>query len=259
VAIAIANDLYCLIVQFYSNSGNSATGNGTRGRGHRGKRQEQRPAKDRDLSGRKLLEEIILCREAGDLLAFDFGPLSMSLYCGVDLRVTNGIDIQSAFSAVDRKPLSAIKDAVGDTIRVFDENVINVFQNPIYDPDHDRHCVSDLAMRAWISQYLFTIGNGAETFTKVNKINTKELEPQVGFNFFPLFRTLISSLFEDTRHPRQDDAGFTAPHAYQTAPNEARVHHGTQLRRPEFEVRRIQGPSSALSGEQTLFLLHPRN
>ncbi|KAF8206301.1 P-loop containing nucleoside triphosphate hydrolase protein [Mycena galopus ATCC 62051] len=176
VALAIADDMYCLIVQFYSN-GSSAMGNGARGRGYGGKRQD-RPPKERDLSGRKLLEEIILCREAGDLLAFDFGPLSMSLHCGVELRITNGIDIQSAFSARDRKPLSAIKDAVGDTIRVFDDNVINVFQNPIYDPDHDRHCVSDLAMRAWVSQYLFTIGNGAETFTKVAKINTKKLDPQ---------------------------------------------------------------------------------
>ncbi|KAF7374797.1 AAA-12 domain-containing protein [Mycena sanguinolenta] len=175
VALAIADDMYCLIVQFYSNR--PTTGNNARGRG-RGGKQVERPNKERDLSGRKLLEEFILCREGGDLLAFDFGPLSMSLYCGVDLRITNGIDIQSAFSAVDRKPLSAIKDAVGDTLRIFEENVINVFQNPLYDPDKDQHCVSDLAMRAWISQYLFTIGNGAETFTKVVKINTKVLTPQ---------------------------------------------------------------------------------
>ncbi|KAJ6513134.1 P-loop containing nucleoside triphosphate hydrolase protein [Mycena sanguinolenta] len=175
VALAIADDMYCLIVTFYSNK--STMANGARGRGREGKREE-RPTKERDLSGRRLLEEIILCREVGDLLAFDFGPLSMSLYCGVDLRITNGIDIQSAFSAVDRKPLSAIKDAVGDTLRIFEENVINVFENPIYDPDKDHHCISDLAMRAWISQYLFRIGNGAETFMKVAKINTKELTTQ---------------------------------------------------------------------------------
>ncbi|KAJ7773406.1 hypothetical protein B0H16DRAFT_148564 [Mycena metata] len=177
VALAVADDTYCLIVQFFSNNHSSAPGGSARGRGRGGKRAEQ-PPKVRDTTGRKLLEEIILCRNGGDLLAFDLGPLSMSLYCGVDLRLTNGIDIQSAFSAVDRKPLSAIKAAIGDTLRIFNDNIIDVFQNPIYDPDKNPYCVSDLAMRAWISQYLYTIGNGAETFTKVPKIDTQKLETQ---------------------------------------------------------------------------------
>ncbi|KAJ7030395.1 hypothetical protein C8F04DRAFT_732230 [Mycena alexandri] len=177
VALAIADDTYCLIVQFFSNSGGSAPGGNPRGRGRGGKRPEHAP-KVRDTTGRKLLEEIILCRNGGDLLGFDLGPLSMSLYCSVDLRLTNGIDIQSAFSAVKRKPLSAIKAAIGDTLRIFDDNIVAVFENPIYDPDKDHHCVSDLAMRAWISQYLHTVGNGAETFTKVPKIDTRKLEPQ---------------------------------------------------------------------------------
>jgi regulator of nonsense transcripts 1 len=208
VALAIADDFYCLIVLFYDNSGNAARPN------PRGKGAKQSP-KVHETTGRKLLEEIILCRNVGDLLAFDFGPLSMSLYCGVDLRVTNGIDIQSAFSAVDRKPLSAIMAAVGDTIRVFEDNIIAVFENPIYD-DQDPHCVSDLAMRAWISQYLVTIGNGAETFTKVAKINTKELQPQVcNVYCHPVAGAYF--LFEDAQYSREDDAGLTTSHAYQAA------------------------------------------
>ncbi|KAJ7158646.1 hypothetical protein C8R46DRAFT_396107 [Mycena filopes] len=171
VALAIADDTYCLIVQFYSNAGAGGNSRG-RGRGRGGRSQEQAP-RIRDLSGRKLLEDIILCRNGGELLAFDLGPLSMSLYCGVDLRITNGVDIQSAFSAVDRKPLSAIKAAIGDTLRIFEDNIVAVFQNPIYDPDKDQHCVSDLAMRAWISQYLIAVGNGAETFTKYPRSTRK--------------------------------------------------------------------------------------
>ncbi|KAF7336709.1 AAA-12 domain-containing protein [Mycena venus] len=206
VALAVADDTYCLIIQFYSNSG--TIGNSTRGRGRGGRRQDQ-PPKERDFSGRKLLEEIVLCRNAGDLLAFDFGPLSMSLYCGVDLRITNGVDIQSAFSAVDRKPLSAIKAAVGETIRVFEDNAIAVFENPIYNPDQDQHCVSDLAMRAWISQYLVTIGNGAETFMKVPKINTKELQPQT--------LNILAKMTQDSLRlthikPLETKHGFTTTH-----------------------------------------------
>ncbi|KAJ7104047.1 P-loop containing nucleoside triphosphate hydrolase protein [Mycena belliarum] len=175
VALAIADDTYCLIVRFYSNSGHAAPGS-PRSKGRGGKRSDQ-PAPNRDTSGRKVLEDLVLCRTSGDLLAFDFGPLSMSLYCGVDLRVTNGVDIQSAFSAVDRKPLSAIRAAVGDSIRVFEDNVKDAFENPIYQPDK-KNSTTDLAMRAWISQYLVCISNGAETFTKVPKINTQQLQPQ---------------------------------------------------------------------------------
>ncbi|KAK7033216.1 AAA-12 domain-containing protein [Favolaschia claudopus] len=174
VALAVANDKFCLIVEFYSDRHGGSIGV-TPGRDRGNGRKPTSKPQDRDLTGRKLLEEMVLCRDIGELLAFDFGPLSMSLYCAVDLRVTNGIDVQSAFSAVNRRPLSAIKEAVGDTIRVWDDNVISVFENPIYDPAKDRHCVSDLAMRAWVSQYLFIVGNGVETFVKVPKINTKKL------------------------------------------------------------------------------------
>ncbi|KAJ7475942.1 hypothetical protein FB451DRAFT_263289 [Mycena latifolia] len=208
VALAIADDTYCLIVRFYSNSGHNTSPASPRGRGRGGRRSDQ-PARDRDMSGRKLLEELVLCRTAGDLLAFDLGPLSMSLYCGVDLRITNGIDIQSAFSAVDRKPLSAIRAAVGDTIRIFEENVRDVFENPIYDPDKNVHCTSDLAMRAWISQYLVGIGNGAETFMKVGKIDTKKLEPQT--------LNVLAKMTEDSLRlthikPSETKHGFTTTH-----------------------------------------------
>jgi regulator of nonsense transcripts 1 len=178
VALAIANDIRCLIVQFYSNSAQAGRGNnGRRGRGG-GKKEPTSPIQ-RNTTGRKLVEELILCRSVGDLYAFDLGPLSMSLYCGVDLHITNGVDIQSAFSAVDRRPLSAIRAAVGDTTKVNTDNVISVFENPLYDSTNDKYCASDLAMRAWISQYLVTVGNGAETFSKVPKIDTTKFSSEV--------------------------------------------------------------------------------
>ncbi|KAJ7650186.1 hypothetical protein FB45DRAFT_11766 [Roridomyces roridus] len=178
VALAIADDTHCLMVRFYRPDSSSSGGRG-RGRGRGGRRPDT--PKQRDYSGRQLLEEMILCRPTGDLYAFDMGPLSMSIFVSLNLRITSGVDIQSAFSAVDRKPLSAIKAAVGDNIRVHGDNVFDVFENPIYD-DQGKHCADDLAMRAWISQFLVSdprIGNGAETFTKVPKVDTKKMEPQM--------------------------------------------------------------------------------
>ncbi|KAJ6609215.1 P-loop containing nucleoside triphosphate hydrolase protein [Mycena sp. CBHHK59/15] len=207
VALAIADDTYCLIVQFYTNSGHTGPGNsGRRGRG--GNRKDQ-PSPNRDTTGRKLLEELILCRLVGGLFAFDLGPLSMSLYCGVDLRITNGVDIQSAFSAIDRKPLSAIKAAVGNTIQVFTDNITSVFENPIYEPASDGNCTSDLAMRAWISQYIATIGNGAETFTKVPRIDTKKLQPQT---LDILAKMTQDSLRLNHIKPSETKHGFTTAH-----------------------------------------------
>nr|GAT46571.1 predicted protein [Mycena chlorophos] len=176
VAVAIADDTHCLIVQFYSSRRTGDANGRGRGRGARGG-QPQPSQPPPNFSGRKLLQDVILCRNGGMLLAFDAGPLAMSLYCldGEPLRITNAVDIQSAFSAVDRKPITSIKEAVGDTIRVFDSNVETAFRNPFYD-ENDPHCRTDLANRAWVSQYLATLDNGESTFGKVKKIDTLKLQ-----------------------------------------------------------------------------------
>ncbi|KAJ7227297.1 P-loop containing nucleoside triphosphate hydrolase protein [Mycena pura] len=230
VALAIADDTYCLIVQFYNNRGNQKPQHG-KGAG----RQPESAPKARDLSGRKILEEIILCRTAGDLLAFDLGPLSMSLYCGVDLRLTNGIDIQSAFSAIDRRPLSAIKAAVGSNMKVFEDNVKAVFENPIYS-DTDKHCTVDLAMRAWISQYLITVSNGAETFSKVEKINTQKLEPQLLFKTLAILAKMTQDSLRQTHlKPMQTKHEFVTTHNFdglgvQSASFNNRLRHSQDVR-----------------------------
>jgi hypothetical protein len=162
VALALADDQNCRIIEF-------ARG----GRGHRDSRGPRR-----NQAGLEQLQEKVLCRNAGDLLAFDMGPLSMSLYCDAKLRVTNAVDIQSGVSAVDRKPLTAIVQIVGSTAPVIKENVDDVFRNPVYN-HNDRNRATDLAMRAWVSQFLAGYQNGAETLAKVPRIDTLKLMPEV--------------------------------------------------------------------------------
>jgi hypothetical protein len=167
VALAIADDQNCRIIEFVAPRG---------GRGYRDSSRAPR----RNQEGLEQLQEKVLCRNAGDLLAFDMAPLSMSLYCDAKLRVTNGVDIQSSVSAVDRKPLTAIEHIVGTTAPIIKENVVTVFQNPVYDQD-DRNRATDLAMRAWVSQFLTGYENGAETLEKVPRIDTRKYKPEVSY------------------------------------------------------------------------------
>lgn len=142
------------------------------------------------IEGRKQLQDHVLCRAMGDIFAFDMGPLAMSLYCDLGLRITCAVDVQSAFSAISRKPLSAIRETLGEDsdsdeslvatekIKINTKNVKSLFLYPVYDPA-DRNTVLDLAVRAWVSQFLPGFGNGAGVFDKVKRIDTNNLPQQV--------------------------------------------------------------------------------
>ncbi|KAF7327625.1 AAA-12 domain-containing protein [Mycena kentingensis (nom. inval.)] len=157
-ALAISDDKHCLIIRFLS--------------GRRG-RDNGAPSSPPNSPKRQLLQDLVLNRVDGDIVAFDCAELAMALYRvgGFAFRMKNGIDVQSAFGT-DRAPLSAIKAAFGgDASPVVDRNVKNVFRTQLFDLD-DRQCKSDLAGRAWIAQYLATVGNVMEKFAKQKKINT---------------------------------------------------------------------------------------
>jgi hypothetical protein len=179
ISLAIADDKICRIIEFSQPKNNKRT-NG----------KPPPTLKQEVTSAWQKLQDHILCRTAGDIFAFDMGPLTMSLYCDLGgLRITKAVDIQSAFSAVDRKPLTGIKMALGTTIRISEENVTNVFFNPIYDVE-DRNRTTDLAQRAWVSQYLVRSGNGAEMFDKVPRIDTKKLDAGVS-HYSPKISCLV--------------------------------------------------------------------
>ena len=175
LGLAISDNVHCRIIEFK-----------TAKRGER-----RRPAGGSSATdvapGLKSLEEKILCRPAGDLLAFDMGPLALALYKDLRLSITSAIDIQSAYSAVDRKPLGAIRAAVGDDadspykMKVKVENIKNTFLYPVYDPDNN-HTVIDLAVRAWVSQFLAIYGNGESVFEKAPRIDTRKLTAPVSLS-----------------------------------------------------------------------------
>ncbi|KAG5651359.1 hypothetical protein H0H81_008928 [Sphagnurus paluster] len=166
VALAITDNEQCMIIEF------NIAPRPFRDRAGKSSRPKSPPPRNLEE-----LQQKILCRPAGELFAFDMGPLSMSLYNDAQLRIKSAVDIQSGLSAMDRKPLTAIKEILGTSALVKELNVASVFHLPVYEPD-ERKSATDLAMRAWISQFLAEYGNGADTLAKVRRINTEEFSVQ---------------------------------------------------------------------------------
>lgn len=192
ISMAIADDKICRIIEFSQPKNANQRGSG----------RPSTTIKPAAVLALQKLQDHVLCRTAGDIFAFDMGPLTMSLYCDLGgLRIANAVDIQSAFSAVDRKALTAIKTALGTTgtIKISEVNVTHVFSNPIYDFD-DKNRVTDLAQRAWVSQYLVRSGNGAEMFEKVPRIDTKKLDPGVSLVFETIMSCSTSNTLALGRH-----------------------------------------------------------
>jgi hypothetical protein len=128
--------------------------------------------------GLDVLQDKILCRAAGELFAFDMGPLTMSLYSDLGLRIASAIDIQSSLSAPGRQPLTVIRKLVGDSTPIEPTQIEAVFREPIFDFGN-RHHPYQLAVRAWVAYFLATFENGQEVFDKVPRINTKDMNDLV--------------------------------------------------------------------------------
>ena len=158
VVLAIANQTNVLLVELYSSKPNGRDKNAT--------------IKPRDTTGRSLLQNEIFCRPFGDIFAFDFGPIALSLYNDLGgLRLVNGVDIQSACLPKNRQPLASIKQAVGDSATIYEINVCDSFENMTYDPKR----TTAIALRAWIAQYLPRLDVMEETFANAKRIDTAKL------------------------------------------------------------------------------------
>ncbi len=162
VALAIADAKECRIIEFAGPK--------------RGQKIAKNPSQDL-LDLRQQLQDIILCRPSGDLLAFDMGPLGMALHVDLGIRVSNAIDIQSSFSTTDRKPITAIEAAFGESLKMNLENIRSLFLYPIYDVE-DSYRRRDLFMRAWVSQFIASFRDGILLFANAKRIDTKRLSDQ---------------------------------------------------------------------------------
>jgi len=178
LVLAIAIQAKVLLVEFYSSDPSKAT-------------------KPRDYSGRTMLEEKLFCRPLGNIFAFDLHYLVLSLYHDHGgMRLTNGIDIQSACSVKDRQPLSSITSAVGETATIWEDNIRDAFMDLTYDPKRP----SEIALRAWVSQYLPQIAGMDEVFAIAKPIDTRKLA-EVTLNL--LAKTVRDAQRLDEKKPMQ--------------------------------------------------------
>ncbi len=166
----------CLIVEFPAAGG----------------RKGDRPVTPNDQDD-SLLQKVFQ-HQISNIYAFDIAPLAMSLFGDHNLRISNGIDIQSAFpNIVDRNPLKIVHDIVDSRFRVFDENIKSVFRNSdVSDDSENKH--NDLILRAWISRTIVDIESASSTFDRVPKVDLAKFPDAVSWHASQRDPNLISRL-----------------------------------------------------------------
>ncbi|EJF64958.1 hypothetical protein DICSQDRAFT_159914 [Dichomitus squalens LYAD-421 SS1] len=122
--------------------------------------------------GREVLAEQILCNEDVTLLAFDIGELAIALFADQNLRILNGVDLQSAFG-VGRPPLAAIKFAVEEHAAVLKENVESVFAQSVWDDKRASAVTIACTQQAWVAQCVATYAGMEERVMAAKKVNTR--------------------------------------------------------------------------------------
>jgi hypothetical protein len=131
------------------------------------------------------IQQGLLCRTIGSLFSFDMAPLAMSLHHDTGLRITNGVDIQSAMpkgkGRAVRDPVSVISTFLGTSEgsagapKIYNTNIERAFN----DLGYSEKTSSLLAMRAWVAQYIGGYQNGPQLFDSVPRINTEKFTREV--------------------------------------------------------------------------------
>ncbi|KIN99780.1 hypothetical protein M404DRAFT_783288 [Pisolithus tinctorius Marx 270] len=129
------------------------------------------------------LRDLVLQRSTGYVYSFDMAPLALSLWQSHGLRICRSVDMQCAGSATSRAPLNTIKFAVGDTTRVFEDNIVRTFNDHIFrcvpsDPVNNQ-TTTPLAQRAWVTHYISQLGSMEGRFAEVPPINMTKFSDTV--------------------------------------------------------------------------------
>ncbi|KAI0749340.1 P-loop containing nucleoside triphosphate hydrolase protein [Daedaleopsis nitida] len=177
-------------------------------------------------AGRDFLRSHVLCNPAVTLLSFDFDKLAIALFTDQDLRVVNGVDIQSACGS-GRDPFATIKHVVGEQVPVNQKNVNSVFQSSILD-QKDQKRTTHFALQAWAAQCLPTFEGMEEIFRSAKMINTQDI---------PELELLTAAQFQRGEQNLQLMQSTTLAHEYRA------VGHNDQnamLRAERFQTRFMQ-------------------
>lgn len=218
----------CLIIQFSSQLG-------------RLNRRESAPGFEPDKV-RQMIQDV-LCRPAG-FCAFDLAPLALALYRDLGIRVSNGVDIQSAFSKDPREkrktPLEAIVTLVGEdtSIQLITSNIRSAFADLTYDlyargASRLKSSRTNVFQRAWVSQFLTSFENAPQQFAEVPVISTTaerftDLACSISIM---IVRSSADLCVSETRHPLEMGGGFHSLALHAIDGNSPRSHRRIIWRR----------------------------
>ncbi|OBZ72573.1 ATP-dependent helicase NAM7 [Grifola frondosa] len=188
--------------------------------------------------GRPLLRDWVLCNEDNILFGFEMAPLTAALFHDRDLRIVNGVDIQSACPVKTREPLEAIRFAVGDRAEIFEENIVGVFEQMTWDPMR----TTPLAQQAWMASYLPTIGDMEERFRDVKRINTRDMD-----------ETHLSSIAQLARGQERLEAQRSTSISHEFSQS------GARQRNAQVQSTRFQNRIQSSSATMRLTVLDPES
>ncbi|KAI5989422.1 P-loop containing nucleoside triphosphate hydrolase protein [Pisolithus orientalis] len=132
------------------------------------------PPSDLSAAPSNYLRDLVLQRSTGHVYAFDMAPLALSLWQSHGLRIQQAVDVQCVGSPNSRAPFSTIKFAVGDTARVFKDNVVRAFNDYIFhvpDDPASSQTTTPLAQRAWVTHFISQLSSMEGRLADVPPIN----------------------------------------------------------------------------------------
>ena len=127
--------------------------------------------KNATYHGRDLLATELLCHPDVTLVAFDLDKLAVALFVDLKIRITNGVDLQSA-CGMDRTPLAAIKYAACDCVPVQEENVKKLFD--CKNIMGQTRTAMNAALQAWVAQCISSMNVMDERVRSAKKIATQD-------------------------------------------------------------------------------------
>ncbi|KAE9405144.1 hypothetical protein BT96DRAFT_988692 [Gymnopus androsaceus JB14] len=147
---------------------------------------------------REMIQEV-LCRPVG-FYAFDLAPLALALYRDLGIRISHGVDVQSALPQPGRSedrgprsrgnrdqmpevrerrktPLDAISAIIGgeSSVQLIRQNITSAFADLTYDMSAKSSRLAtrtQIFQRAWAAQFLSVFENASEAFSTVPPIDT---------------------------------------------------------------------------------------
>jgi regulator of nonsense transcripts 1 len=133
-----------------------------------------KPRRNKQQTGRTLLQDNILCHPERRKYAFSMDRLSLSLFLDQGVRITGGVHLLSSSTSA-RQSKGALMDALGGVISLYKVKVDTLFK-------HQETSVTparDTALQAWAACRAASLSSMCKNLSSKPRIDTKVLGSEV--------------------------------------------------------------------------------